>query len=226
MDNAVYATDTGMIKREGLVTTTFGEYVTYRITNGQRTEIGTTTHGCIADSVYADLTRGSVVRTGRSLDLAIDGNGFFRIAYENGNTGLTRNGNFSVNEEGFLTTSTGAYVMGKNGRINLGSASNLSFGLDGAVSAGGQYIDTLDIVTPENPAALEKQAEGVFTDTGGNTGAPAKVLQGILEMSNVDLTQEMMAMIEESRAFQSCSQVMRILDSINEKTVNEIGSVR
>lgn len=247
MDNAVYATATGMInraralditgnnianaqtpgyKQESLVTKTFGEYITYRISDKGKTEIGTTTHGCAADSVYTDTSRGQIVKTGRSLDLVIEGNGFFRIAYENGNTGLTRNGSFHVDQQGYLTTSAGAYVMGTNGRINLGTAESVIVGENGAVSVGGRFVDTLEIITPADPATLEKQAEGIFSDTGGNTGEAARVLQGSLELSNVDLTQEMMAMIEESRAFQTCGQVMKILDSINQKTVNEIGLVR
>jgi flagellar basal-body rod protein FlgF len=246
MDNAVYAATTGMLnrakalditgnnianvntagyKQQQLTTRTFGEYVTYRVSAEGKTPIGQGTHGCIADSIYSDISQGTFQQTGRSLDLAIAGDGFFVTEDQNGNRRLTRDGNFYIDGEGYLTAASGAYVVGQNGTINLGASAALTVGADGTLSADGQYLDRLSIVVPDNAGGLAKQADGTYTYAGGTGAFTGNILQGSLELSNVDMTEQMATMIEESRSFQSLSQIVRILDTVNQKAVNEIGEV-
>ena len=246
MDNAVYAATTGLLnrqraldvtgnnlanastsgfKRDTLITTTFGEYVAYRMINStQDDEIGTTTHGCIADELYTDYSQGTIEGTGRGLDYAILGDGFFSIQAANGRNGLTRNGSFQVNALGYLVTSAGDYVLGRNGRLFMGPGEVL-ISEGGEVSCAGRYVDTLQMVVPNNMDALNKRENNTVNNPGGNANFTGRILSGHLERSNVDMIVEMSDMMQASRAFQSCGQALRILDLINQKTVNEIGRV-
>ncbi len=242
MNNAVYAATTGLLnrsraldvtannlanagtagfKREELVTSTFGEHVMMRMDGGAQ-EIGASTHGAIGDEVYADLTQGALETTGRALDVAILGDGFFAVEDQQGADGLTRNGSFFIGNDGCLMTSGGAYVLGQGGRIQL-DAGTVAISDTGAITVNGQDAGELLIVVPQEGDALVRQANGLFERPAGNGAFQGRLLQGSLERANVDMVEEMANMMESSRAFQSCGQVLRILDQINQKTVNEVG---
>lgn len=244
MNNAVYAATTGMLnrakaldvtannlanagtagfKRDQLITSTFNEQVLYRLEGGLQ-EIGADNHGAIMDELHTDASQGLLDSTGRYLDLAIRGDGFFSVEDGAGAAGLTRNGSFRVSDGGFLVTASGAYVLGENGRMQVG-AGDILVNEAGEVTAGGNYVDTLLLVLPQDPNVLQKQADGTLDNPGGVGGAAVRgtVMQGYLERANVDMIEEMTAMVSASRAFQSCGQVLRILDSVNQKTVNELG---
>ncbi len=242
MNNAVYAATTGLLsraraldvsannlanagtagfKRDELLTATFNEQVMLRV-EGSMQEIGAGTHGSIGDAVYTDLAQGGLETTGRTLDFALLGDGFFAVQDGQGADGLTRNGSFLVNADGFLTTSTGAFVLGENGRLQLG-AGEIAVSEAGEITVDGRNAGTLLIVVPQEPGDIAKQADGTFDRPGGNGEFQGRILQGHLERANVDMVEEMSAMMEASRAFQSCGQVLRILDTVNQKTVNDVG---
>lgn len=242
MNNAVYAATTGLLnraraldvsannlanagtagfKRDELITSTFHEQVTLRI-DGSVQEIGEGNNGAIGDAVYTDLSQGSLEKTGRTLDVAILGDGFFAVEDAQGGGWITRNGSFQVDADGYLTTSTGAFVLGPNGRLRVNSG-ELAISETGEITVNGQNAGSLLIVVPQNPDALEKQANGMFTRPAANGVFEGRIMQGHLERANLDMVEEMANMMAASRAFQSCSQVLRILDTVNQKTVNEIG---
>jgi flagellar basal-body rod protein FlgG len=243
MNNAVYAATTGLLnraraldatannlanagvagfKREELITTTFNDQVMLRMEDGVQTEIGTGNHGAIGDEIYVDITQGSLETTGRTLDAAIAGDGFFAVQDPNGANGMTRNGSFQIDANGYLTTSSGAFVIGQNGRIQL-DAGTVAISETGEITVNGQNAGQLLIVVPQANTVLEKQANGLFVRPAGNGQFQGRILQGTLERANVDMIEEMTDMMASSRAFQSCGQVIRILDQVNQKTVNEIG---
>ncbi len=243
MNNAVYSATTGLLnraraldvtannlanagvagfKREELITSTFNDQVMLRMEEGTAAEIGTVNNGAIGDAIYADITQGALETTGRTLDVAILGDGFFAVQDPQGGNGMTRNGSFQIDANGYLTTSSGAFVIGQNGRIQL-DAGTVAISETGQITVGGQNAGQLLIVVPQANAVLEKQANGLFVRPAGNGQFQGRILQGTLERANVDMIEEMSDMMASSRAFQSCGQVLRILDQVNQKTVNEIG---
>lgn len=243
MNNAVYIATTGLLnrsraldvtannlanagvagfKREELITSTFDDQVMLRMEDGTAAEIGAGNHGAIGDAIYADITQGAMETTGRTLDAAILGEGFFAVQDPQGGNGMTRNGSFQIDANGYLTTSSGAFVLGQNGRIQL-DAGTVAISETGEITLNGQNAGQLLIVVPQANAVLEKQANGLFVRPAGNGQFQGRILQGSLERANVDMVEEMTAMMESSRSFQSCGQVLRILDQVNQKTVNEIG---
>ncbi len=242
MNAAVYAATTGLLnrsraldvtgnnlanagvagfKRDELITSTFGEQVMLRADN-QTAEIGSVNHGAIGDDIFTDVSQGAMDITGRALDFAIAGDGFFVVEDEQGVQGLTRNGSFQVRADGFLVSNTGSYVLGQNGRIQIGNG-EMAVNKDGAITVNGQNAGALLIVVPNDLGTMVKQANGTFQRPAGNGVFEGSVLQGKLERANVDMVEEMTDMMAASRSFQACSQVLRILDTINQKTVTEIG---
>ncbi len=242
MNNAVYAATTGLLnraraldvtgnnlanagvagfKRDELITSTFSEHVMLRIDQGSE-EIGTGNYGAIGDAIHTDISQGTVETTGRTLDFAIVGNGFFVVEDAQGVDALTRNGSFQMDADGFLTTSSGAFVLGQNGRLRLDTGT-VAVSETGEISVNGQNAGELLIVALQDGAVLEKQANGLFARPAGIGEFQGRIMQGHLERANVDMVEEMADMMAASRAFQSCGQVLRILDTVNQKTVNEIG---
>ena len=242
MNTAVYAATTGMLnrsraldvtannlanagvagfKRDELLTSTFDEQIMLRM-EGQATEIGGMNHGAIGDGIYSDVSQGALEATGRALDVAIAGDGFLVVEDANGVQGLTRNGSLMVREDGFLMTSSGSFVRGQNGRLQVGNG-EIVVNEAGQIMVNGQNRGALQIVVPQDLQTLVKQENGTFERPAGNGAFTGRILQGYLEKANVDMIEEMSDMISASRAFQTCGQVLRILDSANQKTVTEIG---
>lgn len=246
MNNAIYAATTGMLnrsraldvtasnlanvntagyKRDRLITSAFGEQVAYRLEAGSDEVIGSSTHGSIANEVFTDYSQGVVDNTGRALDFAIVGDGFFSIETANGQQASTRDGSFQVDQEGYLRTSTGGYVLGQGGRMQVGVGA-VSIDPNGVVTSDGQTVDTLAILVPD-PANNNqtKQSLNALSQPTGQGTFTGRIASGKLERSNVDVGEEMAAMMAASRAFQTCAQAVKILDAITQKSVNEIGRV-
>ena len=243
MNKAVYSATTGMMnrsraldvtahnlanastsgyKRDRLITSTFGESVALRLDSASQA-IGADTHGAIVEEVITDYTQGVFEATGRALDFAIAGDGYFSIETENGQEASTRDGSFEVDPDGFLRTATGGYVLGQNGQIEVGAGA-VTIDPNGIVYSDGQAVDTLAILVPgEEGNAAAKEAPNTLERPEGEGAFTGRILQGTLERSNVDMMEEMAAMMAASRAFQSCAQAVRILDTINQKSVTEIG---
>jgi len=137
-----------------------------------------------------DLTQGSLTATGNTLDLAIDGKGFFVIETPTGQM-YTRCGSLRVNPSGRLVDSAGNSIAGEQGAIVLPSSAtseDLSVGTDGSVSAGGQLLGRLRVVNFDDPAALEAVSGTMFRSPEGVDARAAdkfSVKQGYREQSTL-----------------------------------------
>ena len=177
----------------------------------------------------ADLSAGTIRETGRSLDVAIEGDAFLQIQTPNGPR-YTRAGNFTLDAAGQLVTQRGDLVVGSNGAITVPQGGNLSIGTDGSLAMDGQQFDTLKLVRFDNPtAALLKEGDSMFMATG--TEAPkeaitSKVMQGALEGSNVNAITEMVAMINNNREFDSLQKSMTLMmNDLGRRISSEIGKM-
>jgi flagellar hook protein FlgE len=191
---------------------------------------------------------GSLQSTGETTDLAIQGEGMFIVAdgtppAVSKQVEYTRAGNFTFNDEGFLTTQSGEYVLGKkeagNGEPNSyiqvpKGATDTSIGQDGAVSyipeGGGERVTAgyVSIARFQNEAGLvrttgsnwiESAASGKAQDgtPGGNFGL---TISGTLEMSNVELASEFTNMIDAQRGFEANSRTITTADEMLQDLVN------
>ena len=145
-----------------------------------------------------DFSAGPLKHTGNPFDLALEGDGFFCIKTEQG-TQYTRNGNFSLDQDGMLVTMDGLPVLGEGGPINI-EGDTFTVGVKGNISVDGNLVDTIKIVGFEKPDALEKTENSLFAiadkneveSKAENTG----VSQGFIELSNVNAIRMMTEMIE------------------------------
>jgi flagellar basal-body rod protein FlgG len=179
-------------------------------------------------ATYRDYTAGTPEETSRTLDLYIEGDGFFAVEGNNGGLLYTRNGNFKVSNEGdgnYLVTSQGEYVVNTNGsRIRLTDVSNVTVSENGVISSGGNVDATLKIVTFTNKDGLSLTGNGLYEVTGSSgaeisTGAVIK--QGYLESSNVDVTRELTHMISAQRSFALASKALGAWNDM-ETTANSL----
>lgn len=203
-----------------------------RISNDSpRLQIG---HGSQAVSTIRNFMQGSMSETGNPLDLGISGEGFFRVERPDGSIAYTRDGNFSRDSSGMLVNNSGLPLAEQIEVPTEARAVRIS--QDGTVTAmmsgEGEEIELgqIELAKFSNPAGLEAmgdnlyretQASGMpFVDYPGAEGFGA-VRQGFLEDSNVDVVNEMVALIEAQRAYetnskmvQSAEEMMSVTNSI------------
>lgn len=216
MDNATYAT---LTRQSGLMTEM--QVVANNIANAGTT--GYRAQGVIFSEYVAalgpgqeslsmaraagrntDHMQGALSRTGGTFDLAIEGEGFFRVLTPGGER-LTRAGHFGPNAQGDLVTPEGHPVLDVGGAplfVPRG-AGDIGIAADGTVSADGQPIGQVATVLPVEPARLVREDGVRFRADGGVEPAPdARIVQGALEDSNVSPVHQVSRMIEVQRAYE------------------------
>jgi flagellar basal-body rod protein FlgG len=174
-----------------------------------------------------NFTQGSLTQTGNQLDLAINGQGFFQVQMPDGGTAYTRDGSFQVNAQGQLVTNAGYAV---NPGITVpADAQTVTIGRDGTVSATlpnnatPQQIGQLQLANFMNPAGLDPRGGNLFMETAASgtaqTGAPdtnglGAINQGMVEGSNVNVVEELVAMIQTQRAYEINSKAIQTSDQM------------
>jgi flagellar basal-body rod protein FlgG len=176
-----------------------------------------------------DATAGVVAFTGNRLDAAIDGEGFFAIQTPAG-VRYTRNGSFSLNEDGDLVTKDGMKVLSGSGTpINL-SGNDISIQDGGIVTLDGNEAATLKIVTFPNLMMLQKEGSNRFAWNGSTEGVQdvdePRVKSGSLERSNVNSMTEIIQLMGAYREFESVQRTLKTLDTdMNAKLIQELGQI-
>ncbi|PIR00156.1 MAG: flagellar basal-body rod protein FlgF [Nitrospinae bacterium CG11_big_fil_rev_8_21_14_0_20_45_15] len=182
---------------------------------------------------YTDHKQGGVLETGNTLDLALEGDGFFQIGTSAG-TRYSRKGNFRLDTQNRLVTQEGDPVLGKNGAPVVINAvgGDISIAADGIVSVGkglnNANLGQINVVRFENRDQLVKEGSGLYKKGSPDLQEEAKttsVLQGYLETSNVNTMEEMTDMITTMRGFEAYQKVIQSIDDINGQSVNTIGRV-
>ena len=168
--------------------------------------------------VDTDFSNATLRSTGLKTDLAVNGDGFFQVRGTNGETLLTRAGNFLVDVTGRLVTQTGEYVVlgDGGGEIKLDPQLPWEMLPGGIIDQQGQRI-TIGLQRPDSLGDLVKVGHNMFRSLGPVTSVPAEqrdIRQGYLEMSSVSSTSEMMAMIETSRAFEANTKLIQHQDGM------------
>lgn len=172
-------------------------------------------------------SQGSLQTTGNSLDLAIQGAGYFQVVTPTGQTAYTRDGNFKLTAEGTIVTSDGMAVQPQ---IQIpDGAQSITISPDGTVSAlvqgqaAATVVGKIQTVRFMNPAGLESLGNNLLAESAAS-GAPqvgdagtdgrGAITQGSLEASNVDITEELVDMIETQRAYEVNSKVIKATDEM------------
>ncbi|MDE2154486.1 MAG: flagellar hook basal-body protein [Xanthomonadaceae bacterium] len=177
--------------------------------------------GILDPSPVLSLADGSLDVTGRPLDLAIQGPGFF-VVDVGGREMLTRNGQFHIDASRQLVDASGNPVMGQSGPIAL-SRAGVHINAGGEILDGGRSVGNLRIVAVAAPDALREAGDGLYTYTGMPAQWNGSIHQGALEKSNVDAGTEMVRLMELTRHAQSMQRALQAYDQAMQFGVNHIG---
>jgi flagellar basal-body rod protein FlgG len=174
------------------------------------------------------MTQGDFTQTSNTLDLAIQGTGFFPISMPDGTTAYTRAGNFHMNNQGTVVTVDGnPLVPNLTIPSNATSVTISQYGVISATLPGqttSSQLGTIQLATFANPGGLTALGSNLFqqtsasgnaiTDIPGGSSGMGTLQQGYLENSNVDVTSEFVEMIEAQRAYESNSKVVHVADDM------------
>jgi len=170
--------------------------------------------------------QGNIEKTGNGLDLAIEGEGFFKVMTPNG-IRYTRAGHFKLDREQRLIQADGFPVLGQRGEIRL-SGKEMVVEKDGKIKLDGGEADRIALVTFADLTRLRKEGNGLFVseipEREKEVETPS-IFQGYLEQSNVNSIEEMVKLIDALRTYESCLKVIQSRDELNGKVVNDLGRV-
>lgn len=183
--------------------------------------------GTRAVATSRQFSQGNLQQSTNPLDLAIKGNGFFQVQMPDGTTAYTRDGSFQVSAQGQLVTNNG-YVV-QPGITIPANAQSVTIGADGTVTvalpgqATPQSVGQLQLASFVNPAGLDPKGQNLFAETAAsgtpNTGAAGgngmgSLAQGFVETSNVNVVEELVAMIQTQRAYELNSKAIQTSDQM------------
>jgi flagellar basal-body rod protein FlgF len=188
-------------------------------------ELGELGMASVAEEPMIDFTQGSLQETGRALDFALEGPGFFTVQTPDG-VRYTRDGGFTRDALGRLSTTEGDLVLADDGNPITIPGGRLIAGPDGTLSVEGEVIGRLGIVEFSLEQPLRKTGNNQFAPrVDGDAPTPAvasAVRQSFVESSNVDMTGAQTTMMELQRAYQASQRLIQYQDEMVGRAVNEI----
>ncbi|MFZ5648356.1 MAG: flagellar hook-basal body protein [Bacillota bacterium] len=197
---------------------------------GNWSPVGVTNQGIAVSGMVTDYGVGLLYETGKETDLALSGDGFF--AFEAGEEGETRvlysrDGDLHRDSEGYLVNSRGHRIMGENGPVKVGSGS-FKVEPDGLVRTADDEEIRITIVDFPDKSKLVKEGNNYISAPAGEGVASANpgVSQGFLEKSNVDVSNEVVNMIEIIRAYEASQKLIQAQDDLLESAINRVGTVK
>lgn len=239
--NNIANSSTAGYKKDNVTMSTFGEHIAVRMNTYNQSPLHRIGNGAwmqVTDEKHTSFMQGTFDYTGRSLDMALQGEGFFVIGTPEGNR-LTRDGQFAVDEDGYLVLPERGRVQGQRGDIRVGTSKfvvsdNGTIYLmpqeDDDVEEGLIELDRLAIALPEDYIALEKDAAGLYVAEDytlmREDGGQGIVMHEYVERSNVDMTEEMTRMLAAQRSLQSASQLVKMYDEMSDQGNRSISTVK
>ncbi|MBB3908337.1 flagellar hook-basal body protein [Anoxybacteroides rupiense] len=211
-----------------------------------RSPVGSIHTGVYMQELIPNFLQGDVKETGQPTDIAlVDGTVpidaqtgmkgalFFVVQNANGDIRYTRNGNFTLDAEGYLTTNEGYYVLDENNqRIRL-NGTDFAVAPDGTITENNARVARLNVAFAANPNTVVKEGNGLFRNDNGplpsavdNPNVTYELKQRFLERSNVDVTRTMTDMLSAYRSFEANQKILQAYDRSMDKAVNEIGRLK
>lgn len=185
--------------------------------------------GVLPTATYGiNFQAGETHATGRSLDVALQGEGFFQVERENGTSAFTRGGEFQIRPDRTLAAKDGSTVLSDGGSPITVQAQggDVSISEDGLVSQGATQLGRIGVVKFDNTADLLPIGGGSFMAPAGiqpTAVEKPQVLQGYLESSNVTPLREMVALVQIARAYESNQKLITSRDQTLQKALESLG---
>lgn len=214
-------------KAERYTDSTFQEVMISRVGNKdktQTTELGQETFILAPSELYTDYEQGAPEETGLALDFCIQGDGFFAISRD-GDIGYTRAGAFTLDDNGYLCLAgQGRVLDNEYQEIQLPTDKLYVDKFGGLYSKNNRnYFATLGVFAFPDNEALEHNERGLFVGDGAAVSENYTIMHGFVERSNVNMVQEMVAMMTTQRALQSAAQITQIYDQVITRATTELG---
>lgn len=178
----------------------------------------------ITEGKGSDVTTGSLMTTGRDLDVAISGKGWIAVQGQDGNEGYTRAGDLRLTAAGMLTTAAGHPVIGNSGgpitippyeKLDIGADGTITIRPSGQSAAALAVVDRIKMVQPDE-TTIQKGEDGLFRTSDGVPAvadARVRLSSGVLESSNVNVVASMVSMMELARKYE---MQVKVMDKANE----------
>jgi flagellar basal-body rod protein FlgF len=179
-------------------------------------------------AVARDYGQGPLRTTGATFDLAIEGDGFFKVSTAGGER-YTRDGRFALNDAGKIVTEAGDAVLDEGGGEIVIDPDNgqVSIAQDGTVSQGTETVGKVGVVRFDDRSVLEKDGDNLLKNTSNlqaQAAPDAHVRQGMLEGSNVKPVLEMTRLVQVSRAYEQISKMMSDESDLYRRAIQRLGS--
>ncbi len=208
--------------------------------------VGSVNTGVYMQEVMPKFIQGDLQDTGQTTDLAlvdiimprnqetgVNGSVFFTVQNAAGEIRYTRNGDFTLDGQGFLTTASGNYVLDSNGNQIQLSSDQFTVNENGMLQGAAGETAFLGISYSADPYNLIKEGDGLYrtgdggalADARGAEGVQFSLQQGKLERSNVDMSRSMTDMLTAYRAFEANQKVLQAYDKSMDKAANEVGRI-
>ncbi len=176
--------------------------------------------------VLRDMTSGALLQTGSAFDVAVEGDAMLVVRTDRGER-YTRDGHMKLNAQGQIVTADGSPVVGDGGPISVPpNTTDIKIAQDGTITAGAETVGRFRLVKFP-PGALHKEGKNLFSaDVPPEPPTNARILQGMIERSNVEPVVEMTQMIEVMRAYQHSSETLSATDDLMRKALQKLGDVK
>jgi flagellar basal-body rod protein FlgG len=176
-------------------------------------------------AIVVNHTQGALRGTGRKLDFAIEGEGFFVVS-DGTREFYTRNGSFRVTSDGTVVNTLGMPVQTTSGDLRIPPGKNVSqLEIDDKLNilVDKQTVGQIKLVAVEDPTKLEQAGTTLFVNNGEAVSEPqSKVLSGFLEESNTGIFEEMVGIMTTMRNYEACQKMLRTVDAAEEKMMSKL----
>jgi flagellar basal-body rod protein FlgG len=234
LSNNIANLNTAGYKKDKIIMKSFDEMIIENIdgtskSNSKRSIVGSMEFGVGIDDSKIDFTPGTIEETGRNLDFAIDGDGFFTLEDADGNEKYSRDGRFQIDKEGYIVNSQGYRVLGEIDGIKTPiqiNNSDINLNPDGTFVNGEDNIK-FSITRFADTSTLAKESANCYIskDQSGEMDTESNIRQKALERSNVDMVESITEMISIARSYESNQKVIQSIDETLGKSVNEVGKL-
>lgn len=208
--------------------------------------LGTLSTGVYMQEAVPNFTQGALQETDNKTDMALvdvtmpanaangtKGTVFFTVQNPNGGVSYTRDGNFALDGQGYLTNDSGQYILDNNGKPIQLSSNQFTVSNSGLITGQNGQQAQLGIAYSANPDQLSKEGGGLYNTTNGTAlpsaanqnGVQFNVQQGFLEQSNVDMNQSMTDMMNAYQSFATNQKVIQTYDQSMDLACNQVGKV-